>query len=251
MLFIMAYTTLQNIISWFIRHRMLPVLCMLASGILPAAKAGSSRDSRSTGIPAVAMEASVSTMGPGASFIYRFHRDWALRAGYENIRFTWPFSFDENDIHYDADLKYKSGSVSLLADWHLSRHFFISGGCAYNFFQPRIEGFASRDWNYGDIVIPAGDIGKYTIRSTPSLRLSPYLGAGIGHRAGPEKRISLHFEVGTYYQGPPELELSATGLLSPTADPSHKQKEILEKQFRNFYLYPVVKLAVSFVLKKM
>jgi hypothetical protein len=247
----MTYPALQNIKTWFIRHLILPVVIMLATGISPAVKAGSSVDSESTGKSVVAMEASVSTMGPGVSFIYRFHRDWALRAGYENIRFTWPFNFEENDIHYDADLRYKSGSVSLLADWHLSRHFFISGGCAYNFFQPGVEGFASRDWNYGDIVIPAADIGEFTIRSSPSLRFSPYLGAGIGHRAGPEKRISFLFEVGTYYQGPPELELSATGLLSPTADPSHKQKEILEKQFRNFYLYPVIKFAVSFVLKKM
>ncbi len=190
-------------------------------------------------------------MGFGANVVYQFHPRLALRAGYENISFAYPFDFEENDISYEADLNYKSGTISLLADYYFARSLYLSAGCAYNLFHPEINGNASKDWQYGDIIIPAEEIGEFSALISPSFRLSPYLGLGIGRNISLKKRFSFNFEIGTYYQGSPKVEITATGLLSPTADESHKQKETLEKQFKSFYLYPLVKMGISFVLIKM
>lgn len=199
----------------------------------------------------IGIETSVSTMGPGANLVCQWGSDWFLRAGFENIRFVFPFSFEENDISYEADLKYRSGSVSLLTEWYFTRSVYLAGGVAYNLFHPQINGNASKDWQYGDIIIPADEIGEFSMLVSPSLRLSPYLGAGIGRNLSRDKRFSFHFEIGSYFQGSPQVDIAASGLLAPTADESHKQKEILEKQFKAYYLYPVIKLGISFVLVKL
>lgn len=236
------YTSISSIIV---------AVILMTAGTDIAAQFRPEKDSIIDHTQKIAVETSLSTMGLGVNLVYQFHPRITLRAGYENIGFAYPFNFEENDISYKADLNYKSGTISLLADYFLARFVYLSAGCAYNLFHPEINGNAAKDWQYGDIIIPAEEIGEFSALISPSLRLSPYLGLGIGRNISLKKRFSFNFEIGTYYQGPPKIEINATGLLSPTADESHRQKEILQKQFKSFYLYPLFKLGVSYVLIKM
>ncbi len=200
--------------------------------------------------PRIAAGPTLSTMGYGGNFIFQINPRVGIRAGYETLTFRYPFSFDENDISYDAEMNYHSGGFSLLADYYLFRSLYLSAGCAYNLFNPVITGMASDEWQYGDITIPPGKIGEFTFSVTPSLQFSPYLGLGLGRNTGLKKNLAFNVEIGAYYQGPPDIEIEASGLLAPTAEESHNQRERLEKQFSAYTFYPFVKMGLTLVLFK-
>jgi hypothetical protein len=45
--------------------------------------------------------------------------------------------------------------------------------------------------------------------------------------------------------GAPQIDIAATGLIAPTADPAHGQEEKLENQISQYKFYPVFKLNLS------
>ena len=82
------------------------------------------------------------------------------------------------------------------------------------------------------------------------MKISPYLGVGFGRALGKEKSLAFAFEIGTYYQGAPDISIQTTGLLSPTSNPELGQEKYLESQISQYYLYPVLKLSLSYRLFK-
>jgi hypothetical protein len=198
----------------------------------------------------LALGASLSTMGAGGNLSLSAGKSWILNVGYEQMAFNLPFSFDENGIDYDADLAFKTGSLSLIADFHYFRALYISAGAGFNQFHPVIDGIASSSWKYGDIYIPAEDIGSFNFEVQPAYTISPYVGVGVGHKVSRSGRLSFSLEAGTYYQGPPKVKINATGLLSPTADEAHGQKRMLENQFSTWRYYPVMRMGLSYLLTK-
>lgn len=198
----------------------------------------------------VALGASIATTGPGLNLVLGVSRPLSVRLGFEQMAFNVPFSFEENNIDYDADLNFRAGSISLIADYHYFRSLFVSFGAGYNLFRPEIAGVAASDWKYGDIYIPAEDVGKFHFQVEPSHRISPYLGAGIGRKIGIKRRAAFSMEAGVFYQGPPKIAIEATGLLSPTADEAHNHSRMLENQFSAWRFYPVAKMGLSILLTK-
>jgi len=196
----------------------------------------------------VAFGASLSTAGPGLNLVMGVSKPLSVRVGFEQMAFNVPFSFEENNIDYDADLDFRSGSIFLLADFYFFRSLFITGGAGYNLFKPSISGVAASDWKYGDIYIPAKDVGEFFFEVSPTHRISPYLGLGIGHKLSRKGRVSFSMEAGAFYQGPPKISIDATGLLAPTADEAHQHGRMLENQFDSWRIYPVVKMGLSFLI---
>lgn len=198
----------------------------------------------------VALGASIATTGPGLNLVLGVSKPLAVRLGFEQMAFNFPFSFEENNIDYDADLNFRAGSISIIADYHYFRSLFLSFGAGYNLFRPEITGVAASDWKYGDIYIPAEDVGNFHFTVEPSHRISPYLGAGIGRKIGIKRRAAFSMEAGIFYQGPPKISIDATGLLAPTADEAHNHARMLENQFSAWRFYPVAKMGLSFLLTK-
>ena len=192
--------------------------------------------------------AQISTNGGGLNLWYIFNKTITLKTGVESLAFSYSFNFDENDIDYDASLDYKTGGVFFLADINYTKNLYISLGGAFNSLKPEIVGQAVSDLQYGDIIVPAEQVGDFTFTLTPEYKISPYLGAGTRGFLGKREGIIFSFETGFYYVGPPNIEIEATGLLSPTADPAHGQKELLENQFSQYKFYPIIKFNVAFKL---
>lgn len=184
---------------------------------------------------------SASTNGWGFAAKYLFNKRITVKAGFETLKLGYDFSFDENDVQYDAKLDFETGSIYLFGDFHYTRNLYFSAGALFNKFNPGISGYAISGIEYGDITIPAEMVGdfKYTVSS--GLAISPYGALGARSFIGKHKRVVLNSEIGCYYMGPPEIELEATGLISPTADPAHGQKEKLEHQIEQYRFYPVLK----------
>ena len=186
-----------------------------------------------------------STNGLGFNLRYMAGKKLTLKTGIESLNLWRNFEFDESDISYNAELNYKTGGIFFLADFFYARSLYLSGGLILNNFQPKLEGVASSDFQYGDIIIPASDVGDFSIHFEPGLKVSPYIGAGIRHFFGKSQSVNFTFETGLYYMGPPQVKIETTGLLAPTSDPDHGQQLLLEDQFSTYKFYPVVKLALA------
>lgn len=192
--------------------------------------------------------AQVSTNGWGFSARYAFNDWFSLKTGYETLAFSYDFDFDENSISYAATLDFKTGGIPLLADFSYTKNLYISAGVIFNSFNPEVTGYAVDDFEYGDIVIQAEDIGSVTVTAESELKVSPYIGAGYRAFWGKRDGIVFQFETGVYYMGSPDLIIEADGYLAPTADPAFGQEEYLEYQFDAYKIYPVIKLGLAFKL---
>ena len=190
----------------------------------------------------------VSTNGYGFDVSYLFSKGFSLRAGFETLDLKAKYNFDENDISYKGDLNYKTGGFFLFADLNFTKNMYLSAGALLNHFNPEIKGKAVSALQYGDISIPASDVGDFNFIISPGYKISPYGGIGLRSFLGKNKRIVTRYEIGAYYIGPPEIEIETSGLLSPTSDPAHGQKEKLEKQLQQYKLYPVLRLGVAIKL---
>lgn len=187
-----------------------------------------------------------STNGLGAHIGYVAGKRFTFRTGFETLKLNRNFGFEENDISYDANLDFKTGGVFLLADFYYTKRLYLTVGGLLNSFQPSISGYATSDLQYGDITIPAKDVGTFGFLVEPGLKYSPYAGLGVRRFLGKKQKVSYSFEAGMYYMGAPKLSIETTGLLSPTGDPDHGQEEYLEDQFSAYKIYPVVKFNFAF-----
>jgi len=191
--------------------------------------------------------AQASTNGWGFDARYIFNKTITVKMGFEKLNYFTSIDFNEGDIDYNASLDYKTGGISLLVDFNYTKNLYISVGGALNSLNPKIKGAAASEMQYGDITIPASKVGDFVFSLAPSMDISPYLGVGVRSFIGAKKRFIFSFETGFYYLGAPNVEIEATGLLAPTADPAHGQKELLERQLSQYKLYPVIK--INFAVK--
>jgi len=187
-----------------------------------------------------------STNGLGGDVVYSFHERMSFRLGYEQLHIKTDFSFDEEEVDYDANANYTAGSLSLLFDYYFGKYFFLSGGAGWNMFHAEIDGKAASSFQYGDIQISKEKIGGFNFQIDPSLQLSPYFGIGFGRTLGLKKNLGFAFEMGGYYQGSPEISITSSGLLSPTSNPDQGHQARLEKQINQYNIYPVLKFSLSY-----
>ena len=187
-----------------------------------------------------------STNGLGGDVVYNFHKRMSIRLGYEQLHLKTNFSFDEESVNYDADASYTAGSLSLLFDYYLLKHIFLSAGAGWNMFHTEIDGKAAGPLQYGDIQISKEKIGGFNFQIDPSLPISPYVGIGFGRTLGLKHKLAFAFEAGGFYQGPPDISIASTGLLSPTSNPDQGHEARLEKQISQYSIYPVLKFSLSY-----
>jgi hypothetical protein len=191
-----------------------------------------------------------STNGIGGDVVFNFHPRMNVRLGYEKLHLKTDFTFTEEKVDYDATANYNAGSLSLLLDYYLSNHFFLSAGAGWNMFHGTVDGKAASALQYGDIQIPKEKIGTFDFQIDPSLKISPYFGIGFGRTLGLKKKVAFAFEIGGYYQGSPDLTVASTGLLSPTSNPDQQHEARLEKQISQYSVYPVLKFSLSYKIAK-
>ena len=187
-----------------------------------------------------------STNGLGAHIGYVASTRFTFRTGFETLKLNHNFGFEENDISYEANVDYKTGGVFLLADFYYTKRLYVTIGGLVNSFQPGIKGYATSDFQYGDITIAAEDVGTFGFMVEPELKYSPYAGLGVRRFIGKKQKVLYSFEAGMYYMGAPNLTIETTGLLAPTGDPDQGQEEYLEDQFSAYRIYPVVKFNFAF-----
>ena len=130
------------------------LFCFPATG----AKKASKSEDKNFGL---AISGHASTNGFGGNLVYSLSDRFLVRGGYENLKFHYNFDFDENEIDYDANLNFKTGSVSVLADYYPLKYFYLTGGAGFHLMNSVFDGVAVSNWEYGDISISPEDIGDF------------------------------------------------------------------------------------------
>ncbi|MDD4644992.1 MAG: hypothetical protein PHY99_03290 [Bacteroidales bacterium] len=194
----------------------------------------------------VGLAVKASTNGIGIDAVYGFYKNMHVRLGFEKLGFNKDFSFDQDEVTYDATADFKTGSISLLFDYQIARSFFVTAGAGWNLFNVDVDGKAASSLQFGDVMVSPDKIGTFCFVADPSLKVSPYLGIGFGRTLGSLKNLACAFEIGGFYQGSTDLTITADGLLSPTANPDQKQAEKLEGQISQYNIYPVLKFSISY-----
>lgn len=185
-----------------------------------------------------------STMGLGGDVVFRFHEKMTVRVGYDAMNFNFATTQNLNDIDFGINLNVKAGTISALYDYALTKGIYATAGVALNNFGIFVDGAAESGMPYGDITIPKEKVGSFDISIEPSMKISPYLGLGFGKTLG--KKLGFGFELGTFYQGSPDITLITDGLIAPTSNPELGQEALLEGQISQYYLYPVIKFSLSY-----
>jgi hypothetical protein len=187
-----------------------------------------------------------STLGFGLEVIRRQNQFFTFRLG--GTYFPWERR--NTDVEFEVEKTYTANfsAVTLIADWFVIGHFstfHLSGGFVYNKSNLKVDGIPSNTYTIGSYTIPPEQIGDISIRLTPN-KFSPYLGAGFGSFISNKKRLTFNVQLGILYQGPPEVEFNATGMIEPTAE----QIEIVARNMEGFIFYPVLDLQIVYRLNR-
>ena len=74
--------------------------------------------------------------------------------------------------------------------------------------------------------------------------IAPYIGLGFGNPTYGTSGFGFVFDIGTMYQGGSIVDLTAEGLLEPTA--AEDQEKLIEDNLSWFEWYPVVSLGITY-----
>lgn len=195
----------------------------------------------------IAFQPKVSTLGGGADVILGISPQLNFRAGAQLFSITQ--TLEESDIIYDGDLELRSGNV-LLDLYPTASAFRISAGAILN-----DNSFTGRSTEDTLVVVngvsyPVALVGVIAAKVTTD-PIGPYLGIGFGNplSSGSPWRVTL--DIGAFYQGEPQVELTATPFL-PIPLPAGFQEDLdeeerkLQDEVRKYKIYPAVSIGVAY-----
>lgn len=191
----------------------------------------------------VGINLKASNNGFGGDLYYRPFKTLALKAGYETVNLPFSQKVNQDNVELDAKFHYNTGATSLCAVYQPFGGLYFTAGAAFLDFKSSLHGVSSGAYEIGDISVPAEKLGEMNIRITPQNKIAPYAGFGIGNAFPRDYPVSFSLEIGAFYMGSPKIDIQATGMLAPNADPDHIAT--LQNEIKDFKLYPVVKLSLG------
>ena len=197
----------------------------------------------------VGLSVRASTLGVGADLSTPLSQTVNVRATANFFAFEHGGVFDGADVDVDGltldyDAELGLGSVGALIDWHpFGTTFRLTTGALYNLNTVVTEIRAAEPYYSADLdrTFSVERVGTLRTEMTYDMPVAPYLGMGLGDlTAGP---FGLSAEAGVAYVGPPSFEMTGTGLIGGTADPSNVAA--LERGFDSFRFHPVVSIGLK------
>lgn len=185
----------------------------------------------------------VNTLGISAEGVRSFGPNFNARLG---IAF-FSYSADGGGGTGD-DYKYAGTldlfSISALADYFpWERGFRISAGFLINLNKASAEMTPTKTYTVGGDLYTPDKLGIMNA-DVDFNKVAPYIGIGFGNPTAGDKGLGFTFDIGTIYQGSPNVDLSATGLIAPSASP--EQEATIEDNLSWFKWYPVVSFGLTY-----
>ncbi len=147
-----------------------------------------------------------------------------------------------DDYVYTANPKLTT--LNVLADYFPFENWFrVTGGVVFNLNVIDTKLTPTQTYTIGGDSYTPEEMGDLNANITfPPV--APYLGIGFGNAVSREPGFSYTLDFGTFYQGAAKVDLTAEGLLSPSA--SSDQEQTLENNLSSFKWYPVVTFSVNY-----
>lgn len=189
-----------------------------------------------------AIGAKLSTRGISFELNKSVLKNINLKAGAAFFSYTHNGGGGTDDYEYEAKLSLSS--LSLLTDWFpFSNAIRLTGGILVNLNKVDINLTPTNSYTVGGDVYAPEDLGVLNAKVDFNT-VSPYIGLGIGNPTSGDSGLKFTFDIGTIYQGSPKVDLSATGLIEPSAAPD--QEAQLEDNISWFKWYPVVSFGLMY-----
>ena len=198
------------------------------------------------------VRAEVGTTGYGGAISWSANPYVGVTLGYNGGDISWSDDLSINGTKYDLDLDnnltYLNAEIRPWANW-----FYMAAGVAYtdnDYGLTRSIGGGNtlRIDNNDYQLAPGATEGRVDGKLSYKNSIAPYV--GIGFSPAITNRWGIFGEVGAYYNGNPEVNLTATGLAPVTGSPSvaeaiqNEERKIREDN--KYEWFPVAKLGVSF-----
>jgi hypothetical protein len=200
-----------------------------------------------TGRVRIAVAPKIGSTGAGADLTIGIARTVNVRIGAQG--WTRSETRTEQEIEYDAELRLLSGQA--LVDLHPGGGGLrVSAGILFNGNEVRAVSTDDAIYTINGRDYPAILVGRLRGRVETS-DVAPYLGIGWGNAVAAGGRWRLAVDVGAFYQGEPEVSLTAEPLnlvVVPSRffeDLEAERREI-EEDLDSYRIYPVVSLGVSY-----
>lgn len=186
----------------------------------------------------------LSTLGVNVEVYRSFGSSFNLRLGGSMFSYTYQSGVNQSE-DYEMNAKLDLSSVALLGDWYpfASTSLHVTGGAIVNLNKPVVTAIPTISKTIGGDVYNKDNLGTIGIDLSFN-KVAPYFGIGIGNPTAGDKGLGFVMDIGAYYQGPPKVSMTATGLLAPSASP--EQEAIVAKNLDWFKFYPVVSLGISY-----
>lgn len=189
--------------------------------------------------------AKVGLNGVGLELVKAFTNRLNVRLGYSGLTFPFLTSQDMDGYKLQVDVKVILRNANLLVDYYPVRSIFhLTGGTIINNTRITFNVKSLSNLPYGDIIIPAEDMGTISGQISPGNALSPYLAIGVGNILSRKHRLSFNFELGILYQGSPRIELSGKGLIGPIA--SEDNEIVINHAIARYSWFPMLNFQLNY-----
>lgn len=181
----------------------------------------------------------VSTLGIGLDGTTNISKDLNVRVGGNFFSFNVDGGKAGDDYIYTA--KTNLLSFSALLDYFPGGSIFkVSGGVLLNLNKVDIDMIPGQTYLINGKTYDKSNLGSVNSK-TEFTKINPYLGIGIGNSLA-YKKFGFTMDIGTVYQFEPQVTMTATGLIAPTAS----QESIVEDNVKWFKVYPVVTFGLTY-----
>jgi hypothetical protein len=180
-----------------------------------------------------------STLGVSLEGVRSFGDQFNARAGLSYFSININGGGGNNDYVYNGKLKLFT--FSALADWFPFKSFYrVTGGFFVNLNKGDLTLTSTSSHTIGSTVYTPEILGNVIANVTVN-KITPYLGLGIGN-LNTDQGFGFSFDIGALYHGAPNVSLSASGLLQPSAE----QAPVIEDNLKWFKFYPVLAVGIIY-----
>lgn len=187
----------------------------------------------------------VGTTGPGVSASWRFADHFGVRGGFNYFRYEHDDEIE--GVDYDATLRLMSEPLTFnYYPWRRGS-FYISAGILFN--QNRLTGTGTGQGTIelDGMMFPASTVGTLNLE-VGYQPVNPYLSIGGNLYFDKARHWSLGAELGVFYQGNSDVDLTRTGgVANPAIDAAvaNEQREV-EDYADKAKFWPVAKISLNF-----
>ncbi|UVW26853.1 hypothetical protein [Massilia sp. H6] len=199
----------------------------------------------------VALSADIGSTGAGLHVVVPMETRLNGRFGVNYFK----HSFDQRSGLVDYHLDGKLQTFDVLFDWYLrpQGNFRLTGGIMYNGSRFKATGRPSVDgvFTFNGVRYGGSDIG--TLEGDVTFRrAAPYLGIGWGNALNPNQRWNFSADLGAFYQGKANVNLTPFGCVTSNAICTQLARDVALEEVRlageasDFKVYPVLRASVSY-----